>query len=219
MRLAALRRGLHVLAALLSISTCLVGTATAADGAVAQPPAPAASAPQAMCTPASNAEMIIRINMATLGDPRFVPVDERTGTLEWGRNAESGALVFKSSTTQPAGEWYFFFHPCGDIDEAVALYDYDRVACPGRVPRNVPQLRTLIDAHFHRSGKKPLDWDTYEVRLRHNSCTDTLHLVPKRPVHHGDFFVDVTADGLPVVGNRVLGTSPSANGQIPQVRP
>ena len=32
--------------------------------------------------PASNEEMIIRINMAMLGDARFVPVDERTGTLE-----------------------------------------------------------------------------------------------------------------------------------------
>ena len=147
-----------------------------------------------------------------------MPVDERVGTLEWGRGADSGALVFKSLTTRPAGEWSFLFHPCGDIDEAFAFYDYDRVVCPGRVPRNVPELRTLIDAQFHRLGKKPLDWDTYEVELKHSTCTDTLHLVPKRPVLHGDFFVDVTADGLPIVGNRFL-SSPSANGQIPQVRP
>ncbi len=172
-----------------------------------------------MCTPASNDEMIIRINMATLGDPRFVPVDERTGTLEWVRDAEGGALVFKSTTTQPAGKWYFFFHPCGDIDQAVALYDYDRVACPGRVPRSTAELRALIDAHFEHLGKKPLDWDTYDIELRHNTCTDALFLEPKRRVHHGSFLVRVTKDGLPVVGNRDLFTSPSTNGQIPQVRP
>ena len=170
-----------------------------------------------MCTPASNEEMIIRINMATLGDPRFVPVDERTGTLEWGRNAESGALVFKSSTTQPAGEWYFFFHPCGDIDQAVALYDYDRVACPGRVPRSTAELRGLIGAHFHRLDKKPLNWDNYDVELRHNTCTDTLHLVPKSRVLHGDFFVEVTEDGQAML-DYPYGGNPSANDQIPYVR-
>ena len=152
-----------------------------------------------------------------LGDPRFVPVDERKGTLELGRNAESGALVFKSSTTQPAGEWCFFFHPCGDIDEAVALYDYDRVACPGRVPRNAPELRALIDAQFKNLGKKPLNWDNYDTKLQHKTCTDTLILLPKSRVLHGDFFVEVTEDGQAMVVYP-YGGNPSANGQIPYVR-
>ena len=68
-----------------------------------------------------------------------------------------------------------------------------------------------------RLGKKPLNWDNYDTKLRHNTCTDTLHLVPKSRVLHIDFFVEVTEDGQAML-DYPYGGNPSANDQIPYVR-
>ena len=130
-----------------------------------------------MCTPASNDEMIIRVNMATLGDPRFVPVDERTGeiAIEW--LAGSAVLSFKRWVAQPAGEWTVYFDPCGNLHDAMAWYAH--AVCPGRLPRSTAELRALIDANMARSGNGPLNWDAYELALRPGNCTDTCTCGPK----------------------------------------
>ena len=165
-----------------------------------------------MCTPASNAEMIIRINMATLGDPRFVPLDERTGEIAIERLADSAVLSFKRWVAQPAGEWAVYFDPCGKLHDAMAWYAH--AVCPGHLPRSA-----LIDANMARSGNGPLNWDAYELALRPGNCTDTLHLWPKSGVIHGDFWVEVTEDGQQIVSRTRGSGTPSVNGQIPRVVP
>ena len=160
----------------------------------------------ASCHPISDDELIARINMATLGDARFRPVDERVGKVQIDREPSGIVLQFSSWVAQPAGKWSFIFDSCAELDMAFAFVYHS--VCPGRAPRSQAQLQTLIDAHTRRTGERATDWGAYKVRQDASNCADSLYLWPKSGMLHADFRWVVRDDG---------GT-PSVNGQFRAVK-
>ena len=184
-------------------------------------PAPAIVSPStytpidASCHAISDDELIARVNMATLGDARFRPVDERVGKVQIDRESSGIMLQFSSWVAQPAGEWSFFFDTCAELDIAYAFVYHSM--CPGRAPRSQAQLQTLIDAHTWRTGERATDWGAYKVRQDASNCADSLHLLPKSGMLHADFHWVVRDDG-DVVRLTPYGDTPSVNGQFRAVK-
>ena len=170
--------------------------------------------PSVSCTLPDPSELIMRINMATLGDPRFRPLDERLGAIQVDYDGDGVVIQFNSRVAQFAGEWRFFYDCEGWYDAYAFL---TLLSCPGHAPRTQTEMQAMVDAEWRRRDLPALDWRKYNIKTRARTCTDSLQLWPTSRVVHGDWEIEVLADGqiVPVYHH---GSSPSVNGQLPRVK-
>ena len=171
--------------------------------------------PSVSCTLPGPSELIMRINMATLGDPRFRPLDERLGAIQVDYDGDGVVIQFNSRVAQFAGEWIFFYHCDEGWYDAYAFLTL--LSCPGRAPRTQTEMQAMVDAEWRRRDLPALDWRKFDIETRASTCADWLQLLPISRVIHGDWEIQVQADGqiVPVYHH---GSSPSVNGQLPRVK-